>query len=165
MAKKTKKSPRSPKNTGAIKASPLNTMSAPQVQEKPEEPAAPPTEGGSTQDVQQSGGDKESISDGFHTFDELYEHRNTLFMALCKAMQLQNKPVWRTQYYSNGTHIEGWFLLGINKDQGRQITYHLPMSKWDDCSFARVMERAPEFDGHISADVVERISKLKFTIQ
>ena len=107
--------------------------------------------------------DKVEISDGYHTFDELYEHRITLFIALCKKLsELGHEPyvdggIWRSQLHSDGTCFEGWFILGIRTDKGHQITYHLPMSKWEETNFAQERGKAPEYDGHTSADVLERL--------
>lgn len=99
------------------------------------------------------------ISDGYHTFDELYDHRITLFIALCRKMH-ETRTVWRTECHSNGEKIEGWFLLGIGTQMGEQITYHIPMSRWDECKFASKCDRAPAFDGHTGADVLSRLKKL-----
>lgn len=110
--------------------------------------------------------DTNLISDGYHTFGELYEHRIQLWISLCRAQQLvrhyqqREEPVWRTFKHSDGTSYDGWFLLGIGRDPGQQITYHLPSSKWDECNFAITLDRAPEFDGHTSADVLERLKSL-----
>lgn len=125
------------------------------------------------------GPEKMSVSDGYHTMDELYEHRITLWIALCR--QIENagayrivvlkkegetikggSRVWRSKKHSDGEPAFGgtWFLLGIGKDKGEQITYHLPIGRWDECDFAETLERAPEFDGHTSSDVLERIKLL-----
>lgn len=108
-----------------------------------------------------------NISDGYHTFGELYEHRIGLFIALCKMAAdwntdlARNKSyVWRSKKHSDGTEYIGWFLLGIGKDKSNQITYHLPISKWDETDFAETLKQAPEFDGHTSADVLERLKQL-----
>jgi len=107
--------------------------------------------------------------DGYHTFDELYEHRITLFIALCKEFQwglkrdgvaLTYRLSWRSKLHHDGTFFDGWFIMGIGKKDGKQITYHLPMSKWEETKFAETLEKAPEFDGHTSDDVLERIKKL-----
>lgn len=97
------------------------------------------------------------ISDGYHTFDELYEHRITLYIALCRQLQSNS---WRTLLHSDGSSFEGWFVLGLNYEGGDQITYHLPIEKWDLCRFAADLEKAPQWDGHGSIDVLTRISKL-----
>lgn len=115
--------------------------------------------------------DTNQISDGYHTFGELYEHRIQLYIQLLKEIQWnygseraylkkEKKPVWRSQFHSSGYAWAGWFLLGVFKDNGQQITYHLPMSKWDECSFATTLSQAPEWDGHTSQDVLERLKKL-----
>lgn len=109
--------------------------------------------------------DTNEISDGYHTFGELYEHRITLYIALCKWVRSfmyreGNGDVWRSKLHSDGSSFDGWFILGINKEKGEQITYHLPLEKWNETGFAETLEKAPEFDGHTSEDVLERIKKL-----
>lgn len=108
--------------------------------------------------------DKGKISDGYHTFDELYDHRITLWIALCRTQNAFHHRcddlVWRSRLHSDGSVFEGWFVLGMHYDAGNQITYHLPMARWGECEFARELEKAPEFDGHTSADVLERIKAL-----
>ena len=99
-----------------------------------------------------------SISDGYHTFDELYDHRITLYIALCKS--LKNGNVWRSQIHSDGSNYEGWFLLGVFFQKGMQITYHIPNERWIETEFADTLKIAPEFDGHTSMDVLERIKRL-----
>lgn len=99
------------------------------------------------------------VSDGYHSFNELYAHRNFLWINLCKA--LNPKFVWKSKLHSDGTFFPGWFVLGYRMKYGKQITYHLPMELWDECDFAHTRTRAPKFDGHTSEDVLERIKKLK----
>ena len=107
--------------------------------------------------------------DGYHTFGELYEHRITLWIALCRTFSLYSKtmiptgnPCWRSKNHSDGELAFGgtWFLLGIGTAKGQQITYHLPIEKWAECTFAETLEKAPEFDGHTSDDVIERLKNL-----
>ncbi len=110
------------------------------------------------------GMDTGGISDGYHTFDELYEHRTYLFIALCKILSSTyyrtKYPIWRSQYDSEGNNIAGWFIMGIgNKDSGMQITYHLRSSKWHEVDFAITHERAP-WDGHTSKDVLGRLKQI-----
>ena len=109
----------------------------------------------------------DDISDGYHTFDELYEHRVTLFVALCKILyndpqyqRGQKSDVWRSKLHSDGTSFDGWFILGIGRNKGEQITYHLPLSKWEDTNFAETREKAPEWDGHTATDVLNRLKIL-----
>jgi hypothetical protein len=56
--------------------------------------------------------------------------------------------------------FDGWFVMGIRMMPGNQITYHLPIRLWDRTNFAWTLDKAPEWDGHTSADVIERLYKL-----
>lgn len=105
-------------------------------------------------------------SDGYHTFDELYDHRIELFIALCKQVRLWNesdpKEVWRSRSHHAGGEpmYDGWFVMGIEKKHGSQISYHLPLSRWDETDFAETLDNAPEWDGHTPQDVINRLKKL-----
>lgn len=116
---------------------------------------------GATQEISYPDGTQ--VSDGYHTFDELYEHRFNLWIALCRSHaefhHRSNNLVWRSKLNSNGTSYPGWFLLGMGYKAGEQITYHLPLSRWDECDFAKELD-IPEFDGHTAADVFERLKRL-----
>ena len=97
---------------------------------------------------------KGEISDGYHTFNELYEHRNTLFITLCRLMY-HTGLVWKKPIE------DGWFLLGIGIEPGKQISYHLPESLWSLTDFIRI-NPAPkvQWDGHTSNDVIKRLKEL-----
>lgn len=102
-----------------------------------------------------------NISDGYHTFGKLYEHKFELYMALCRSLHRNEDGfVWKSKIHSDGSCYDGWFLLGVGTINGLQITYHLPISKWDECDFAAIFEKAPGWDGHTSNDVLERLKQL-----
>ena len=63
--------------------------------------------------------------------------------------------------HSDGSGIPDFFLLGLGKQQGTQMTYHLPARYWEQTEFAETLERAPEFDGHTSADVLRRLDLIR----
>jgi|SRR5580658_417219 hypothetical protein len=108
--------------------------------------------------------DTGKISDGYHTFDELYAHRFALWKALCRKMaefhHRCDDVAWKSKVHSDGTNYPGWFLLGMFYEDGQQITYHLPLSEWNSCGFAKTLEIAPAFDGHTPNDVIARIERL-----
>lgn len=107
--------------------------------------------------------DTNKISDGYHTFEQLYEHRIILFLRLCFHVNIYNDgeiPVWRSKKHSDGTEWDGWFLLGIGIEKGEQITYHLPIKYLEDCNWAEDLDQAPQFDGHTSEDVLNRLKQL-----
>lgn len=117
-------------------------------------------------DLEIGGPEAMSVSDGYHTFEELYDHRHTLYIALARQMAKRGTSsplvVWRSVCHSDGKLAfgGGWFVLGIGVDPGEQITYHLPLDLWDQTGFANTLPRAPEFDGHTATDVLSRIEGL-----
>jgi hypothetical protein len=94
------------------------------------------------------------VTDGYHTFNELYEHRIALFIALMKALP-------DLSWYKR-TEDKDWIILGISLPTG-QVTYHVPR-KWEDEYLVNIhryeLNDGPPFDGHTSKDVLERIKNL-----
>jgi hypothetical protein len=86
------------------------------------------------------------MSDGYHTFDELYEHRCLLFINLCLAHV--DDAYWRP-------HYEGWPLIGLLTKEG-QVTYHVP-EKYLPLFKDKIGTVGPEWDGHTPQDVVKRL--------
>ena len=109
---------------------------------------------------------QECDCDGYHTFTELYEHRITLFITLCKMLVFFDgkfPQVWRSKRHSDGEICFGTgtqYVLGIGKAKNRQLTYHIPIERWEETHFAETLETAPEYDGHTSDDVIERLKTL-----
>lgn len=105
----------------------------------------------------QINGDVKDVSDTHHTFGELYDHRILLFLALmCSHPEIS----WRAPYHFDGTHYEGSFLAGMNLPGG-QISYHVPNDFWNllDNKKIDTVDFAPEWDGHTSEDVLERLEE------
>lgn len=96
------------------------------------------------------------VSDGYHSFDDLYNHRHALCVAISN-LSISRNICWRSEYHSDGTRYEGWFIFGIYTEAGKQITYHVPMELWNDFASAEVLDRAPEYDGHSSQNCIERL--------
>lgn len=98
------------------------------------------------------------LSDGFHTFNSLYEQRMILFAALVKAYK--NKA-WKSYRYEDGEYCFGsdWFIVGIDTPEG-SYTYHYENKYWDmfDCV---VLPRAKHWDGHTEADAETRLMSLE----
>ena len=95
----------------------------------------------------------EQVSDGYHTFAELYEHRVALFLALAQALGTG----WRSLLHADGTSFEGWFIAGLSLPVVGEITYHLPIAMWKQSGFIHTCEKAPSWDGHTPNNVVERL--------
>jgi len=96
----------------------------------------------------------ENTSDGYHTFKELYSHRIALFIALAKS---HADISWKAIKHEDGSSFDGWFIAGIHLPNG-DISYHLPDNEWDRLDMVETLTKAPEWDGHTSDDVVQRIN-------
>lgn len=108
-----------------------------------------------TQQSGASGDDRGNLSDGYHTFNELYAHRIALFIALAKSHAYIS---WKAIKHADGTSMDGWFIAGMHLPTG-DISYHLPDSEWDRLDMVEPLTKAPEWDGHTPADVVKRLNE------
>jgi hypothetical protein len=109
--------------------------------------------------AEQPENDPSQISDGFHTFAELYEHRHALTLSLMKA-----KPelFWFSRRHNDGELCFGtgdWFIIGAELPAVGSITYHLPTVLWESAqrSGATMLKIGRPWDGHTTEDVVERL--------
>jgi hypothetical protein len=125
------------------------------------------------------------ISDGFHSFNELYEFRK-LYNALLFnewARQITTETAFRKDARGRTKQIVvaesnkydvhksirhnngelcfggGWFVVIAILPSG-QITNHYEMKDWDLFKIPEVEKAKYEFDGHTSQDVVERMLNL-----
>jgi len=125
------------------------------------------------------------ISDGYHSFDELYEFRklynallfnewgkspklitefvktpNGLIKQITKASEYQY-DVHKSIRHNNGELCfgGGWFVVVAVLPSG-QITNHYKMEDWDLFKIPEVEKAKYEFDGHTIKDVVERMLNL-----
>jgi hypothetical protein len=95
------------------------------------------------------------VSDGYHTFNELYAHRHALFLNLMKCWP---RCSWFSRKHEDGSEMAGWFIAGIHLPTGA-ISYHLPESFWEKAVWtgAKELELGENWDGPTSADVVSRL--------
>lgn len=106
--------------------------------------------------IDEDGGDVSCISDGYHTFDELYFHRMVLFSIILN----QNQDVsWKSKKHSDGTMYDNYFICGIKTPEG-QYTYHYDLKYWSHFN-VKELEYAPEYDGHKPEDITRLYSLLK----
>lgn len=104
------------------------------------------------------------VSDGYHTFQELYDMRLSLTVALFHQIYerffMELGRTWRSKQHSDGTMFKGMFIVGTTLQDGRQITFHYHNEHWDKFYFCEIEEKAPEWDGHTDKDVIERLLAL-----
>lgn len=96
------------------------------------------------------------ITDGYHTFDELYDHRAKLFSVI---VNLFPKRSWKSKLHHDGTMYDGMFIVGIDTPNG-QASYHYDIDPYWNLFDCRVLEKAPVWDGHTSAEAIERIANM-----
>lgn len=94
------------------------------------------------------------VSDGYHTFNELYAHRCSLFAAL---MASHPQISWKSKKHNDGTSYDDWFIAGMHLPTG-DISYHLPVDQfWDRLTNVSELEFGVKWDGHTPNDVITRI--------
>ena len=97
----------------------------------------------------------DDLSDGFHTFRQLYYQRMMLFATIVK----QNKDkAWKSLRHEDGELCfgGGWFVVGIDTPEG-SYTYHYEDNYFSlfDCI---ELERGKHWDGHTEKDVTRLLS-------
>lgn len=95
-----------------------------------------------------------NVSDGDHTFAELYRHRAVLAAAVFNAHPTM---AWKSKLHEDGAMYDGYFIVGIETPYG-QATYHYAMDCWDMFRVCE-LERAPAWDGHTPDEAIERIRR------
>ena len=101
--------------------------------------------------------DTNNISDGCHTFGELYDHRAKLFSIICNQDFIRENA-WKSRLHDDGTMFDGYFIVGINTPKG-QATYHYEMKYWD-YFHIKELDKAPKWDGHTPREAIERLLSL-----
>ena len=96
------------------------------------------------------------ISDGYHTFTELYHHRAILFSVICNNLK---HLAWKSKVHDDGTMFDNMFIVGINTPNG-QATYHYDIEPYWNMFDVKVLDKAPAWDGHTSEQAIERIFKM-----
>jgi len=105
--------------------------------------------------------DTDLISDGWHTFGELYNHRSLLFIKLCKL--LSNKDdyfVYKSKKHFDGSQMGGCFNLGIRLPDNTYIAYHIFDKEWSMCDFAKELEKSPIEGKYTSNDAINNLMKI-----
>lgn len=140
--------------------------------------------GPSVQEIIDTYPNKGSLSDGYHTFDELYEFRKVYNAALFNEwadkiigespqgrFTVKYNPdfdgkIVRYNVHKSWKHYDGelcfgggWFIVIAVLPTG-QISNHYEAKDWDLFKVPQEEKALFEFDGHTSADVLQRIKNL-----
>jgi len=98
---------------------------------------------------------KGQISDGYHTFDELYNHRMILFSIICNTYK---DKAWKSWLHDDGTMFDDYFIVGIETLEG-MFTYHYHKDHWNKFNVKK-LDKAPVWDGHTADDIIRLYSLL-----
>ncbi len=111
---------------------------------------------GSTQQTKERIG---QISDGYHTFDELYHYRALYHAGFINAERNMNQHKSRKHSDGNFCFDAGgeWFVVVMDLPTG-QITNHYHADYWD-LFKCEEREIADEWDGHTPQEAAERLEK------
>ena len=102
---------------------------------------------------------RSEISDGYHTFNELYEVRMALTAAFFNNMPAKYKSMpHKSKRHCDGELCFGgdWFIVSAMLPDG-QISFHYPMKYWDYFKINETEKALFIFDGHTTKDVISRL--------
>lgn len=102
------------------------------------------------------------VSDGYHTFSELYEFRKAYNAALFNEWAKQEKH----QVHKSWRHHDGdlcfgggWFIVVAILPTG-QISNHYEASDWHLFKCQETVKALYPYDGHTGTEVIERLINL-----
>lgn len=107
--------------------------------------------------------DANGISDGYHTFKELYNFRKAFNAALFNEWAAQNRyNVHKSIRHNDGEYCFDsggeWFIVVAELPTG-QISNHYEIEDWDLFQCRAVDKALLPFDGHTSQDVLDRLTQ------
>ena len=122
----------------------------------------------------------EQVGDQYHTMHELYQHRMALTIALFNYWAKQRYGlelfydmdtiakidgmtvppiVMKSKLHHDGTMFEGGYFIVMAITTHGQISYHYDLKHWNKFKIPEV-ERTPEWDGHGSLEVMQRLEMI-----
>lgn len=98
-----------------------------------------------------------STSDGYHSFDELYDYRMLYNAHAAHGWLAAGLPVVKSWQHSDGELCfgGGWFIVTATLPTG-QVSNHYAAEHWGLFDVPPV-SRPPEWDGHTPADAADRL--------
>lgn len=98
------------------------------------------------------------LSDGYHTFNQLYHQRAVLFATIVN----QNRNIsWKSLKHEDGKFCFDsngeWFIVGIDTPEG-SYTYHYETDKYWDMFNCMTLDCGKHWDGHTEDDVTRLLS-------
>lgn len=102
--------------------------------------------------------DMGEVSDGYHTFNQLYHQRAVLFATIVNNFKHYS---WKSLKHEDNKYCfdsDGkWFIVGIDTPKG-SYTYHYETDKYWNMFDCEVLKCAKHWDGHTEEDVTRLLS-------
>jgi hypothetical protein len=101
-----------------------------------------------------------NTSDGYHTFNELYDFRKAYNAAFFNELHANNKCSVHKSWRHHDNELcfgGGWFIVVAVLPTG-QISNHYEAKDWDLFAIPEAGKALVEFDGHTGKDVLERLN-------
>lgn len=101
--------------------------------------------------------DTGQISDGFHTFDDLYGYRMLYNAHAARGWVTAGIPVVKSWRHHDGEECfsGGWFIVTAQLPTG-QVSNHYRAKHWD-LFHCPAVDLPPEWDGHTSDQAAQRL--------
>ena len=99
--------------------------------------------------------DKGEISDGYHTFNDLYRYRMLYNAAFYNLLPKETVHKSKRHHYGEECFGGGWFIVMANLPTG-QISNHYELKDWDLFQIPE-KEVADEWDGHTPQEAADRL--------
>lgn len=101
--------------------------------------------------------DTGQISDGYHTFDELYEYRMLYNAHAVKGWLFSGYDVVKSWRHADGEECfgGGWFIVTAKLPTG-QVSNHYEAKHWD-LFHCPALDLPPEWDGHTPQQAAQRL--------
>ena len=106
------------------------------------------------------------VSDGYHTFNELYDFRLLYNAALFNEWAANSMcNVHKSYHHHDGEECfgGGWFIVCAMLPTG-QISNHYENKHWDLFKIPATPAALWEYDGHTSKDVTDRLTSFLRTV-
>ncbi len=105
----------------------------------------------------ETGYDTGEVSDGYHTFDQLYEFRLLYNAAFFNYLPHEEFRVHKSKRHNDGKECfgGGWFIVMAQLPTG-QVSNHYELDDWDLFDIPE-QQTADKWDGHTAEDAAKRL--------
>lgn len=108
--------------------------------------------------------EENEVSDGYHTFNELYEFRKLYNALLFNEWAKSNKPKYDVhkskKHYNDEKCFDGKFFIVVAMLPDGQISNHYKLEDWDLFKIPEFEKAKYKYDDHTAKDVIKRLTNV-----